>query len=531
MLNKFKNIFKKTDIINYEDKELKELQVKIKILEKELESLIETKNEYLINIEDFNKRYTIKLGDLIEKILQIKQNILYKKAKQKAKEFEKIKNEFTKLKTEYKSLQQERGNLEDKLEKINEFDDEYDEVYEELKKTKSKIDDIEEKLEQKRQEAKEAKEKFEQDEDYKNYEEVKQDYQDFHQEYKETIEKERNIKIISKEELQRLKKLFRKSVKLCHPDLVKDEFKQQAHEVMIQLNAAYVRKDIDTIEKIYTDLENELFFVEEESDIKYLKAKKQKLLESIEREKLEIKEIMQDETFQLLETIEDLDEFFEELKLELEKELKELERIYDNLNNEEINKDNEILNQINYIYHMTHINNLETILKYGLLSHNNNVVNSRIDNPDVNDRRDFNEPIYHKNLHSYVPFYFNPRNPMLFVNRDKEEEIVILAFDKRLIYSKGAIFTNGNASVRGTKFYNDLNDLDKLNWECIKSKYWNDFKDGKREIMSEVLIPDKVDIDKLQKIYCYNRDTKLKIEKLLFNYPNIAVEINQELFF
>ena len=186
---------------------------------------------------------------------------------------------------------------------------------------------------------------------------------------------------------------------------------------------------------------------------------------------------------------------------------------------------------IEYIYHMTHVNNLQNILQYGLLSHNNSVVTNKIDNPEVNSRRNFNDPIYNKNVHSYVPFYFNPKNAMLYVNKENQGNLIILVFDANLIYDKGSLFTDGNASANGTKFYNDINNLDKLDWNCINTKYWNDIEDGKRKRMSEVLVSDIVNIDKLKKIYCINYHIKNYIDNIIKNYPNIQVEVNTEIFF
>lgn len=183
---------------------------------------------------------------------------------------------------------------------------------------------------------------------------------------------------------------------------------------------------------------------------------------------------------------------------------------------------------IEYIYHMTHYKNLENILENGLLSHNNEYVNEHIDNEDVNDRRDKIEPINEKNLHSYVPFYFNPKNPMLYVNKEIQEDIVILAFDRNLLYKNKTIFTDGNASVSRTNFYYDLDDLQQLNWDCLNDNYWNHYEEGKRERMAEVLVRKKVKIKHLKKIYCYDEATKSFILDL---DDELDVEINTKLYF
>ena len=161
-----------------------------------------------------------------------------------------------------------------------------------------------------------------------------------------------------------------------------------------------------------------------------------------------------------------------------------------------------------------------------------NMVINKIDNPEVNERRNFLEPIHNKNVHAYIPFYFNPRNAMLYKNKDIQDDLVILAFNKRLIYQNSSLFTDGNASVNGTRFFNNLNDLNQIDWECLKSKYWNDLPDGKRKMMAEVLVPNKVSIDELENLYCNNYYTQKQAQQIIQNnFSNIKVEINKKIFF
>lgn len=184
--------------------------------------------------------------------------------------------------------------------------------------------------------------------------------------------------------------------------------------------------------------------------------------------------------------------------------------------------------EIKYIYHITHINNLGSILEYGLQSHSNAFVSSRIDNTSVNNRRDRIEAINGRNIHSYVPFYFNPKNPMLYVNREIQDDIIVLAFDISLILKKDSLFTDGNAAVTSTEFFHDLADLVHLNWDCINAKYWNNFADGKRERMAEVLVLGDVDKSYLQKVYCHDKRTKRYIKEL---DSNISVKVSDKFYF
>ena len=83
---------------------------------------------------------------------------------------------------------------------------------------------------------------------------------------------------------------------------------------------------------------------------------------------------------------------------------------------------------------MTHYSNLVGIIKNGILPKNKlpNPVYD-ISNQDVQKRREKLEYIYNRQIHDYVPFYFNPKNPMLYVRRNIQHEIIILAITKSLL--------------------------------------------------------------------------------------------------
>lgn len=190
---------------------------------------------------------------------------------------------------------------------------------------------------------------------------------------------------------------------------------------------------------------------------------------------------------------------------------------------------------IDYLYHMTHKNNLQNILQNGLLSHNQ-ARNSRLTQVDiadnqVNDRRLRNEPIYQKSIHDYVPLYFNPKNPMLYRRGNIQNEIIILAIDSNLLYQSNTVFTNGNAAAGATSFFSNPNDLTKLNWTCINAEYWNDIVDGKRIKCSEVLVFPSIPTNAIKKIFCNNQQTKQFVTSSLTNHNFIEVEIYQNLYF
>ena len=95
---------------------------------------------------------------------------------------------------------------------------------------------------------------------------------------------------------------------------------------------------------------------------------------------------------------------------------------------------------VSTINHMTHIDNLSSILDNGLISHNNPYCKRDISNQGVNARRERIEPIYNKKIHDYVPFYMNIRNPMLYVVQKNKEMILLFWVILQIFYLKKIFF-------------------------------------------------------------------------------------------
>ena len=155
------------------------------------------------------------------------------------------------------------------------------------------------------------------------------------------------------------------------------------------------------------------------------------------------------------------------------------------------------------VYHMTHINNLPAIFEHGLLAHNNTHKRVDISNQTVNARRaDIQDPIYERSVHEYVPFYFNPRNAMLYKTQSEfGRDIAILEFSSDILLQKNALFTNGNAASNGTGYSNHINELETINWNLVFSSSWNGYGHHvKQAMMSEVLIHKQQNLTKLMAI-------------------------------
>lgn len=187
---------------------------------------------------------------------------------------------------------------------------------------------------------------------------------------------------------------------------------------------------------------------------------------------------------------------------------------------------------IDYLYHITSVDNLSSILFRGILSHHQtciqNLKYTDISDLDVQKRRS-DKRVKGMSLHRYVPLYFNPKNPMLFARRHWQSQIAILAIDPLVLLQPRTVFSDGNASCQQTLFYQDLSSLACLNWEIIHNSTWHDQPDGKRIKCAEVLVYPRVAVRDILKIFCYSQAMIAKIETLGLN--NLVIEVNQNLYF
>lgn len=198
--------------------------------------------------------------------------------------------------------------------------------------------------------------------------------------------------------------------------------------------------------------------------------------------------------------------------------------------------------RINYLYHFTHLNNLASIRTRGLISHNRahnrGYVSEDISNLEVNNIR-ANKVAFGRPLHDYVPLYFTPRNPMLYVRKDVQNEIAILCLKKELLCREGSIFTDGNAANGPTGFFNDVQELHSLDWVCIRSVRWNEFPDGRRKRCAEVLVPDYVSFYDVQLVVVRTSGTRDIVQHALrrgmrgkrLPPPEIGIDVSPRWFF
>ncbi len=309
-----------------EDSEMKALREELNRLEKQFTLLQEEKSETLNLINDFNTRYSLELGDLIRKVLSLKRGVPYRQVVDKVKEFTTIKEIYQKTKDEYELLKSQKDLLERELDTIDEFDDAYDEIYEKIIETKEKLHQVDDKLQSLRKKIKESKDNIKSDPAHQEYQEATQEYQEFKEEQEELLAEEERFEI-TEEEKKELKLLFKRAVKLCHPDIVSEKFKEQAQAMIQDLNQAYKQLDIARVTQILDTLENSIKFKldsETIDDRDILHFKITDISNKIKEISIDIKDLKSDETYTTISKIDDWDAYFTEISIALQEEYREL---------------------------------------------------------------------------------------------------------------------------------------------------------------------------------------------------------------
>lgn len=313
-------------VVVYEDSEIHALRMELKILEAKLQDLTQEKNDHLNDINDFQTKYTQHLGDLIQKILKLKMDLFKRKNAKKFKTIDDAQKRYEQVECDIEALEKELDNLQDALDELETTDPKYKNIQQKIKELEEILEQKNEELFEIEEEIEAIKEEFDGDSEFEEFEEYKNDYNEFKRQYKDFVNEERYE--LDEDLLAELKKAYRKASKMCHPDVVSDDLKDQALKLMQELNNAYSSKNIKRVLEILTMLESGGGFKiasDTINDKAILKSRIEDLRTKIIETSHEIEEIQANEMYVLLHEIHNADEYFQEMKSKLQQELDDLQ--------------------------------------------------------------------------------------------------------------------------------------------------------------------------------------------------------------
>lgn len=200
-------------------------------------------------------------------------------------------------------------------------------------------------------------------------------------------------------------------------------------------------------------------------------------------------------------------------------------------------------NKIKYAFRITHINNISHIAKCGIVKASSPLHDKNFqpigDSQVIKLRK--SEVVNGYHIGDYIPFYFGPRSPMLYViqhgyngvQRVKPEEIVycVIKLDDLITDGIECIFTDGHALSFLTLFYtkDDLVKIDsKVKYDDVYSSQWNleEDNDLKRRKEAELLIKDDLPAKYIKGYVVYNENARQSLIGKGINENMIVVKSN-----
>lgn len=171
------------------------------------------------------------------------------------------------------------------------------------------------------------------------------------------------------------------------------------------------------------------------------------------------------------------------------------------------------------LYHMTHINNMESILKYGLLPRRV-MVESHKRFTDIADKRILADREHHVlNLSEFVPFHFFAKNPFdgAVCNDYGSENMVIITIHRDLHLSEPLfIIPEHPLHQRNPQIFSYNEGIDLIRWDILDDIPNRDYhnREIKEACMAECLVPHSLMPDQFFAIYLQNENEKSILESL-----------------
>ena len=201
------------------------------------------------------------------------------------------------------------------------------------------------------------------------------------------------------------------------------------------------------------------------------------------------------------------------------------------------------------IYHITDVANLPAILAQGGLISDAAMIAqrrepaSRIAFEHIKARRRAKRipGAGNRTVHEFVPFYYCPRSPMLFtVNQGNTGKPV--GYQSQVLHlvssaARGAILgrawaiSGGNAGADyEVAFFHELADLERLDWEVIRSNDWGGDRLHRKQ--AEFLVADFFPWEQLVFIGCHNEAIAAQVGHLLAGAAHVPrVEVRPHWYY
>ena len=192
------------------------------------------------------------------------------------------------------------------------------------------------------------------------------------------------------------------------------------------------------------------------------------------------------------------------------------------------------------LFRLVHIDNLPVLLKRGTLHAPHTVPDDGLPYKTIHDVS-IQERRHLKAIpcgaggvvHDYLPFYLGPLSPMLYKlskggvtgYSEGQESLIYLVYWASDVARVGLdfVFSDGHGIAAFTQWFDDLADLDQLDWPLIMAREWSDTledNDRKRRKQAEFLVHGGLPWSMVKGIAVMNDEMVDKVERILEQHPD-----------
>ena len=180
------------------------------------------------------------------------------------------------------------------------------------------------------------------------------------------------------------------------------------------------------------------------------------------------------------------------------------------------------MEKIKQLFYITHIDNVASILKHGVMSHKtieeSKIPFTKIYDASIVSSRQHRKTPDGKSLWEYANIYLQARNPMLYrvLCEKNASDIVVFGIDRTIMTTPCSFFSAGNAASMLSEIVpiRESGKAFKVVKNDIESQWWKDEDGSKRKIMAECLIPNLIPPDHIRTIYVSNNTNADKVKAI-----------------
>lgn len=296
-------------VSTWQDPGIAASKLELKALEARLRDLIDKRNARIQILDDFNDLYHLRLGPLMSRILELRKRLAA--SAQRKQEAERKRRE-----KDYQSCQHYISQAVDRLATLRQqWMDQRSDSRESVA-TRQHIQQQTELITALLAEIRELEIDFSRQDDgatRRAQEEASHEYEEYQEQQQDAQHRFTRDQRLSPDERNELKQLWRRASRLCHPDVVADDLKEKAHQMMVQLNQARQNADLAAVRALLTQLQNGLepmMASDRLNDLQHLRQKIKQLREQISALLNEINELEAENAWRLATSVTDKEAYF-----------------------------------------------------------------------------------------------------------------------------------------------------------------------------------------------------------------------------